>query len=559
MLKTRFTSSIEKVFADEVIENYPELKKLSCLRGERVNVQFVFTYDNSCPDTPNLVWPRRSKPVVSGTLAEYATIANVKQVPVTMPVFMGGQDDNMLSRTKPGLFPDVIEPLHYNGSFSISGACLFSAWVEIEIPKDISAGEHTLTISLDAEDFGKSESTVTLEVIGATLPEQTLYFTQWFHSDCIAEYYDVEVWSEKHWNAIENFARVAYKNGINAILTPVFTPPLDTAVGGERLTVQLVDVSVDNGKYTFGFDKLDRWINMCDRIGIKYLEISHPYTQWGAAHAPKIMATVDGEYKRIFGWETDSIGEEYKTFLRTFLTELLAHLKKQGNDERCLFHISDEPSIEHLETYKAAKDNIADLLEGHMIMDALSNYEFYMEGLVKTPIPGNNHIEPFIEGKVPGLWTYYCCSQCKDVSNRMIAMPLCRNRSIGMQMYKYDIVGFLQWGFNFYGSQNSHSAIDPYSDTCGFDWVPGGDPFSVYPAMDGTAHESMRIAVFYDALQDARAMKFAESLCGNEIVVETIEKAFGKEIKFDVCAYSSDEILAVRNAVIDLIRSNMEK
>ena len=141
----------------------------------------------------------------------------------------------------------------------------------------------------------------------------------------------------------------------------------------------------------------------------------------------------------------------------------------------------------------------------------------------------------------------------------MIAMPLYRNRSIGMQMYKYDIVGFLQWGFNFYGSQNSHSAIDPYSDTCGFDWVPGGDPFSVYPAIDGTAHESMRIAVFYDALQDARAMKLAESLCGKEIVVKTIEKAFGKEINFDVCAYSSDEILAVRNAVIDLIRSNIEK
>ena len=557
MLKTRFTSSIEKVFADEVIENYPELKKLSCLRGERVNVQFVFTYDNSCPDTPNLVWPRRSKPVVSGTLAEYATIANVKQVPVTMPVFMGGQDDNMLSRTKPGLFPDVIEPLHYNGSFSISGACLFSAWVEIEIPKDISAGEHTLTISLDAEDFGKSESTVTLEVIGATLPEQTLYFTQWFHSDCIAEYYDVEVWSEKHWNAIENFARVAYKNGINAILTPVFTPPLDTAVGGERLTVQLVDVSVDNGKYTFGFDKLDRWINMCDRIGIKYLEISHPYTQWGAAHAPKIMATVDGEYKRIFGWETDSIGEEYKTFLRTFLTELLAHLKKQGNDERCLFHISDEPSIEHLETYKAAKDNIADLLEGHMIMDALSNFNFYKLGVVNNPIPSTNHIEPFIEANIPGLWTYYCVSQWKDVSNRFHTFPAYRNRSIGMQMFKYNIKGFLQWGYNFYNNQYSDSPINPYLENSSEYSFQAGDAFSVYPGPKGTCLESCRLKVFHEALQDMRAMQLCESLYSHEEVVSAIEEAFGGEIKFDICARSAEQMLAVRERINEMIKAKV--
>ena len=119
------------------------------------------------------------------------------------------------------------------------------------------------------------------------------------------------------------------------------------------------------------------------------------------------------------------------------LTEMLAHLKKSGNDKRCFFHISDEPQLEHLEFYKAAKAVVADLLEGYTIMDALSNYEFYDQGLVETPIPANNHIKPFIENKVENLWTYYCCGQCVKVSNRLIAMPAWRNRSIGMQMFKY--------------------------------------------------------------------------------------------------------------------------
>ena len=68
---------------------------------------------------------------------------------------------------------------------------------------------------------------------------------------------------------------------------------------------------------------------MCDRVGIKYFEISHLFTQWGVKAAPKVMATVDGEYKQIFGWDTVSTSDEYRAFLRQFLTEMhhiLAHI-----------------------------------------------------------------------------------------------------------------------------------------------------------------------------------------------------------------------------------------
>ena len=61
-------------------------------------------------------------------------------------------------------------------------------------------------------------------------------------------------------------------------------------------------------------------------------------------------------------------------------------------------------------------------------MDALSDYAFYQSGAVTKPVPANNHIEPFLEAKVPGLWTYYCVGQYKDVSNMFMAMPSARNR-----------------------------------------------------------------------------------------------------------------------------------
>ena len=203
------------------------------------------------------------------------------------------------------------------------------------------------------------------------------------------------------------------------LLTPIFTTALDTHVGGERPTTQLIDVTVNNGEYSFGFEKLNRWVDMCDRLGIKYFEIAHFFTQWGAGHAPKVMATVDGEYKRIFGWETDATGDDYVKFLNAFIPAFLEFMKsKNGADKRCWFHISDEPQLDHLEQYQKSRAVVADLLKGYPIMDALSNYEFYEQGIIEIPVPATSHIEPFIENNVPDLWCYYCIGQWQEVSNR---------------------------------------------------------------------------------------------------------------------------------------------
>ena len=394
-------------------------------------------------------------------------------------------------------------------------------------------------------------------MINATLPDEDIYFTQWFHSDCLAQYYNVDVWSDKHWEIVENFARVAAKNGMNMILTPVFTPPLDTTVGGERLTTQLIGVTVEGGKYIFDFTLFDKWVAMCDRVGIRYFEISHLFTQWGAAHAPKVMATVDGEYKRIFGWDTEATGAEYSAFLRRFLTELLAHLKESGDDKRCIFHVSDEPGLKHLENYKAAKTIIADILDGYKIMDALSNFDFYQTGVLSNPIPSSNHIEPFLEAKISGLWTYYCVSQWKDVSNRYQSMPACRNRSIGMQIYKYNIEGFLHWGYNFYNNQFSDTPVNPYLETsCEFAF-PAGDAYSVYPGPGGECLESTRQKVFYEALQDIKAMKLCETLYSHDEVVAAIEEVFGKELRFDTCTKDAATMLAIREKINTMIKSKV--
>lgn len=555
MLKTKIISSLSRVFVDNTLDDFDALERISALKGERISFQLVH-HRMMEPHENMYAYREMFTPKFSGALAKYVTMREVKNVGVELPIIVGNSDDNF-ERTTPGLYPDVLSPLHYGGQTIAKTAFPTSIWVDVTIPADATEiGESELKVEMvDERGNVQTVNTITVDLINATLPEQKLILTQWFHCDSLAHYYDVEVWSEKHWEIIENFARVAHKNGINLLLTPTFTPPLDTKIGGERLTNQLVEVTVTNGEYSFGFDLLDRWVEMCDRVGIKYFEIAHLFTQWGAKHAPKIMATVDGEYKKIFGWETDATSPEYVGFLRQFIPTFLAHMKKNGNDKRCFFHISDEPQMDHLESYRAAKASIEDLLDGYVIMDALSDYDFWTQGIVNLPIPCNDHIKPFIENNVPNLWTYYCCGQCIGVSNRLIAMPSWRNRSIGMQMYKYDIVGFLQWGFNFYNNQFSVDEIEPYTDLSGEHWVPAGDPFSVYPAPHGKAYESLRIVVFHDALQDMRAMQLCESLYSKAEVVAEIEKIFGKSLAFDTCATDEKTMLAIRERINEMIKA----
>ena len=554
--KIKIVSSLEKPLAHESIDKLKTLRKISALKGERLSFQVAHTSHNDNFGSRGIIM---AFVTLEGELAKYATMRDVCSVPIDRPTLQhsGIHDDNYISK-EPGVFPDILRPMHYTNSVCVANGHTMAFWVEINIPKRIKAGEYTLTVKLhDHKDNFLAEEKVTIEIINAVLPEDEIYYTNWFHCDCLASYYNVKMWSKRHWEIIENFMRVAVKNGINMILTPLVTPPLDTKIGGERPTAQLVGVKVENGKYSFDFTLLDKWVKLCDKVGIKYFEMNHLFTQWGSAHAPKVMATVDGEYKKIFGWETDSTGDEYLGFLREMLGAVIAHMKENGNDKRCFFHISDEPSELHLETYKKAKAGIADVLRGYPIMDALSHIEYYLDGTCEMPIPANNHIAPFLEAKVPDLWTYYCCSQVSKVSNRFIAMPACRNRSIGYQMYKYDIKGFLQWGYNFYYNYLSCDLINPYVQLDGNAWVPPGDAFSVYPNMDGTALESTRIIVFFEALQDMKAMKLCEKYYGKEAIVKIIDEVIGCDVTFDDCATNADQILEIRERVNALIKKKV--
>ena len=548
MLKTKLVSSLEKVFIDDKIDSFPTADSITVLKGERLSVQLL--YIDEGPDY-SMPWRTLVDLNLGGSLAEYVTVRDVRNVPIDRPVNPEKYDDQYL-RTTPGIYPDLLTPLRYGGKVVPGRDKLRSLWIEIE-PDGKIDGEQELTITLSCEGINVTH-TLSVNIIPAELPKNGINFTQWFYCDCLAGYYNVPAWSERHWEIVENFARLYAKRGRNMIYTPLLTPALNVLPPFERTPSQLVDITVTDGKYTFGFDKVDRWVDMCDRLGIEYLEISHFFDQHRAAHSAKVYATVDGEIKQIFTWDTLSDDPEYVHFLRQMVSAFIDHMKKRGDDKRCLYHISDEPYLDYIDHYTKIKNSIADIVKDYPIMDALSDYDFYKTGSVPMPVPTTESVIQFVEAGVPNLWTYYACCQLVGYSNCYVAMPSWRTRSLGMQLFKYNIAGFLHWGFNYYNNRASGDSINPYLDLGGEDWVPAGDTFMVYPAQDGTPLESIRAITMDEVMQDIRAMRLAEQYTSHGAVVKAMEDALGREITFDRCAETADEMLLVRNAVNEIIK-----
>ncbi|MCL2421297.1 MAG: DUF4091 domain-containing protein [Defluviitaleaceae bacterium] len=541
-LELRLLSSLAKVFPHHAPPAQHEKHWLTALGGEIVSFQLAYMLQKG----RHRSW---AELMIDAPSEVSVNVRRVRYIAGYMPPNFK-TDDGYIS-SDDGLFPDLLEPLDLNRLPLIPGVWQ-SCWIDISVAPDTTAGHYPIRISIQTPD-GEIFAETSLEVIPADLPPLDIPHTKWFHTDCLATYYGVDAFSEKHWEIIENFAAYAVQHGINTLLTPIHTPPLDTEVGGERLTIQLIDITATDDGYVFGFDKLERWVDMCRRIGVAYYEMAHLFTQWGAKHAPKIIGVKNGKYTRLFGWETDASGLEYADYLKQMLPALTSKLKEWGIADKTLFHISDEPSLEHMDAYMAARKIVEPLLQGFKIVDALTNYDFYKQGAVSVPIPAVDHIEPFLKGKVPELWCYYCCVQSYKVPNHFFMQPSYRNRILGVLLYKYDIAGFLHWGYNFYNCMHSIYPIDPYRVTDADGAFPSGDAFMVYPGADGQPLASLRLMVAQEAFNDLRALRLLEKLSGRDAVLALIDENLAEPVTFSNFPQTEAYLLSLRRRVNQMI------
>ena len=569
MIEVRLISALEKVLPEAPVLKAAELRSDVAARGEIYSFQIALRTDEFRPMMR-----------IESASKLNTRVRVVKCVPV---MYAGsGYDKDVLRDNLPGLYPDLLDDPDFGEQFRLVRNVWQCLWVTVYVGKDQKPGKYPVDIVI--RDMGTNEVAACpkfeLEVMDFELEPQTMSNFHWFHVDCLSDYYKVPCWSEEHWQIVENFARNAHDHGVSMLYTPLWTPPLDTAVGHSRPSCQLLDITLDleTLTYTFNFDRLRRYLEMGQKIGFKQFGMSHLFTQWGAKACPRIRAHVvnagksiakerygalcdwkkfvSDQYTSIFGWGLESTSPEYADFLKQLFPALLPVLREYGLGKgSCYFSLSDEPHNEHLETYGKLVELVRPLLGEFETIEALSHPDFYKMGLVQNPVPTIAKIEEFKELVSP-LWAYYCCGPEADYPNRFIGMPSRRTRSFGMLAFIYNIAGFLHWGFNFYYSQYSWRSIDPFAVTDSGGAFPAGDAFLVYPGKYGEPLDSIRNEVFFAAQQDLRACRTLERKIGREAVVALLNEGAPRPLRMNDFPADDAFLAGRRRAVYEAIAAN---
>ncbi len=509
----------------------------SAMKNEPFSFQVLYRVENSNPCTAVSVSAICDGLPIAAWRVDTVALSNAHN-----PCRETGYESSL-----PGAYPDILLPRPANPKVesvrTAWGSMLFetdtdnflnalsddyqSVWFTVNPDSEtMTAGKYDITVRLhNLVNNAIIEKHLILEIIDAALPEHDVYYTNWFHEDCICDIFNVELYGDKFYEIFDKYIENMTRHRQNVLLLPAFTPPLDTPVGRERMNVQLTDIEKTANGWKFGFERMRRFIHHAKAGGIRYFEHCHLFSQWGAKNAPNIY---DITGKRIFGFDTDAAGEEYVGFIRAYLTAFLEFAKEEGIDDCLIFHLSDEPNERQIDSYRAAHDSVIDILDGRIIADAMFSVKYYEEGLVTQPIPFIGYVDAF-ETTCDSFWVYYTGSAAPNITNRLISNTCARTRVLGVQMYRYKAIGFLHWAYNFYYDRLSAGVFDPRTNACGYKQMPGVT-FLAYPIPDGKhpVVPSIREKMMAEAFDDLRALKLLESIIGRDATLAVCEAHLGE-------------------------------
>ena len=129
---SKLVSSLEKCFLRSDITEFTELKEEKIFKNQKYSFQLVANFDDN--------WQVAFKPVVEGDLAPYVTIREVVNIPAEMPTYP--HCTPLPKVHEPGLYPDLLRPLKYRGTFRLHPKQSRALWFDIDTKGESLANTH---------------------------------------------------------------------------------------------------------------------------------------------------------------------------------------------------------------------------------------------------------------------------------------------------------------------------------------------------------------------------------------------------------------------------------
>ncbi len=489
---------LQKVFPES---NYfaPHEAHADVARGEHASFQFVV---RAGADIKNLKVKVDSPQLDDSVLSEIKT-GFVGFVKVGRANPEPSKDSYKLMS---GYFPD---PIIYEDERDVPFGSTQPIWITVEIPTDCMTGIYNGTVEVTGELNGTDFSRVKpfeIEVFKPVIEKTSLWVTNWFFLDRLHYLNNnepVDKHSELYWELSREMAKTLAEYRQNVAMISPFDH---------------TEFSFENNKWEFDFSNFNKMVNLFIEEGVI-----------GRLEGGHFGSRIDGNWSGPFGlhvpvFENDSIDKELlplkdqktRAFYNAFLPAFVENIKSNGWGDQYVQHIADEPIDSNVESYIEISKFLKGLVPELKVIEACHTHQ--LEDMVDIWVPQMNFLKSgmdfYTDRQTKGdeAWYYTCLSPKGEWANRFVEQPLIKTRLLHWVNFKYNIPGYLHWGFNFWGSNSGIVTADnPYDDVSGMivssgNILPGGDCWISYPGYK-TIYPSIRLEAMRDGIVDYELLK----------------------------------------------------
>jgi len=403
-----------------------------------------------------------------------------------------------------GLYPDPILEIE---SVDITAEETQSIWITIRIPTGIPEGNYKGEVTLSGRIGGRIfelKKPLQVQVYPVTIESTSLWVTNWYSTssynlELVFGEKGIQEYSDKYWTFVKLLAEkmAEYRQNI-AIISPL----------------RLAEYEIDqDGKYRIDFTNFDKTVDIFMDAGVLgRIEGGHIGTREAGWISDFVVFVPKVEEDTIYFEKHSISSDSAQTFYSTFIPVLVNHLKEKGWDQIYMQHLMDEPIPENIDTYIEVAKFIKGLAPSLKIVEACHAKDLDNTVDIWVPQLDYMHLDyDFYKERAESgdeIWFYTCLNPKGEYANRFIELPLIKTRILHWINFRYQIPGYLHWGFDFWRGG------DPYDETTSIQLesgtiLPGGDAWIVYPA-DSGIYSSIRLEAMRDGIVDYELLKMLE-------------------------------------------------
>ncbi|MGT2895177.1 glycoside hydrolase domain-containing protein [Streptococcus entericus] len=405
------------------------------------------------------------------------------------------------------------EVIDHTNPINMDARSLQNIWLSIKVPEQAVAGDYKGTVRILADHLTTPLSfSYTLNVADAVLKPATDFkdsfdIELWQNPFAVAEYYNVEPFSEKHFEILRPHMERYKALGGHAVTTTI----VEEAWAGQTYSKHdikfpsMIDwTKKRDGSFSFDYTKFDKWVEFNKSLGIGDKIVGYSVAPW--TNQFRYFDETTGQ-KVISPYTVGS--EEYNKTWKAFLQDFIVHAEKKGWKDQIYIGI-DERGFD-----KRAFDLIESItsIDGKPFktagaMDGFVNKRELAMRVTDLNVGANAvkaHPVEFDalrkERAARGLRTTIYTATGEKPGNFSLSAP---GESYWTMLYAYAVggQGFLRWAYDSWVENPLEDATHNAFET--------GDPFLVYPDLRNSANpvskSTLRLEKMAEGIRDVNKL-----------------------------------------------------